>query len=67
MRSAPYAADPLEFLARVLVHIPDNGYVTTRYRGGYATPLRHAGEGGAGNGVMANRVVLDIAAPAAVV
>ena len=28
--------DPLEFLARVLVHIPDNGHVTTRYYGGYA-------------------------------
>ena len=24
-------ADPLEFLARVLVHIPDEGHVTTRY------------------------------------
>ena len=23
--------DPLEFLARVLVHIPDKGHVTTRY------------------------------------
>ena len=26
-------ADPLEFLARVLVHIPDKGHVTTRYYG----------------------------------
>ena len=25
--------DPLEFLARVLVHIPDKGQVTTRYYG----------------------------------
>ena len=29
-------ADPLEFLARVLVHIPDKGHVTTRYVGWYA-------------------------------
>jgi hypothetical protein len=29
-------ADPLEFLARVLVHIPDKGHVTTRYFGWYA-------------------------------
>jgi len=29
-------ADPLEFLARVLVHIPDRGHVTTRYYGWYA-------------------------------
>ncbi|MBK9409741.1 MAG: transposase [Gemmatimonadetes bacterium] len=28
--------DPLEFLARVLVHIPDKGQVTTRYYGWYA-------------------------------
>ena len=28
--------DPLEFLARVLVHIPDQGHVTTRYYGWYA-------------------------------
>jgi hypothetical protein len=27
--------DPLEFLARVLVHIPDKGHVTTRYYGWY--------------------------------
>jgi len=26
-------ADPLEFLARVLVHIPDKGHVTSRYCG----------------------------------
>ena len=25
--------DPLEFLARVLTHIPDKGQVTTRYYG----------------------------------
>jgi hypothetical protein len=28
--------DPLEFLALVLVHIPDKGHVTTRYYGWYA-------------------------------
>ena len=28
--------DPLEYLARVLVHIPDKGHVTTRYYGWYA-------------------------------
>ncbi|MDO8793452.1 MAG: transposase, partial [Vicinamibacterales bacterium] len=46
-------ADPLEFLARVLVHIPDKGQVTTRYYGWYAIwlvrqpPPRHAPPGGA--------------------
>ncbi len=29
-------ADPLEVLARVLVHIPGKGHVTTRYHGWYA-------------------------------
>ena len=33
-------ADPLEFLARVLVHIPDKGHVTTRYDGCYANRPR---------------------------
>ena len=33
-------ADPLEFLARVLVHIPDKGHVTTRYCGWYANRPR---------------------------
>ena len=33
-------ADPLEFLARVLVHIPDKGHVTTRYYGWYANRPR---------------------------
>ena len=33
-------ADPLEFLARVLVHIPDKGHVTTRYYGCYANRPR---------------------------
>ena len=33
-------ADPLEFLARVLVHIPDQGHVTTRYDGWYANRPR---------------------------
>ena len=33
-------ADPLEFLARVLVHVPDKGHVTTRYYGWYANRPR---------------------------
>jgi len=33
-------ADPLAFLARVLVHIPDTGHVTTRYDGWYANRPR---------------------------
>ena len=33
-------ADPLEVLARVLVHLPDTGQVTTRYSGWYANRLR---------------------------
>jgi hypothetical protein len=33
-------ADPLEFLARALVHIPDKGHVTTRYYGWYANRPR---------------------------
>ena len=33
-------ADPLEFLARVLTHIPDKGQVTTRYYGWYANRPR---------------------------
>ncbi|MFN5200455.1 MAG: transposase, partial [Gemmatimonas sp.] len=32
--------DPLEFLARVLVHIPDKGHVTTRYYGWYVNRPR---------------------------
>ena len=32
--------DPLEFFARVLVHIPDKGHVTTRYYGWYANRPR---------------------------
>jgi hypothetical protein len=32
--------DPLEFLARVLLHIPDKGQVTTRYYGWYANRPR---------------------------
>ena len=32
--------DPLEFRARVLVHIPDKGHVTTRYYGWYANRPR---------------------------
>ncbi|MDP1859762.1 MAG: transposase [Gemmatimonadaceae bacterium] len=33
-------ADPLEFLARVLVHIPDKGHVTKRYDGWHANRPR---------------------------
>lgn len=33
-------ADPLEFLARVLVHVPDKGHVTTWYDGWYANRPR---------------------------
>ena len=33
-------ADALEFLARVVVHIPDKGQVTTRYYGWYANRPR---------------------------
>lgn len=32
--------DPLEFLTRALVHIPDKGHVTTRYCGWYANRAR---------------------------
>jgi len=32
--------DPLAFLGRVLVHIPDKGHVTTRYDGWYASRPR---------------------------
>ena len=32
--------DPLEFLARVLLHIPDKGHVTARYYGWYANRPR---------------------------
>lgn len=42
------AADPLEFLARVLVHIPDKGQVTTRYyRVARQSAARDAAPGGA--------------------
>ena len=40
-------ADALEFLARVLVHIPDKGHVTTRYYGWCANRprgIRHHAE-----------------------
>jgi hypothetical protein len=36
----PETVDPLEFLVRVLVHIPDKGHVTTRYDGWYASRPR---------------------------
>jgi len=38
--AGPETVDPLEFLARVLVHIPDKGHVTTRYYGWYANRPR---------------------------
>jgi hypothetical protein len=50
--------DPLEFLARVLVHIPDKGHVTTRYYGWYAnrpraTTRTHRGQPPVGEGPTA--------------
>jgi hypothetical protein len=43
--------EPLEFLARVLTHIPDKGQITTRYYGWYSNRTRgerrQAAEGGA--------------------
>ena len=53
-------ADPLESLARVLVHIPDTDHVTTRYDGWYANrprgiPFRDAGHGGVHGGRRAAR------------
>ena len=41
--AGPETADRLEFLARVLTHIPDEGQVTTRNYGWYAT--RRTGSG----------------------
>jgi hypothetical protein len=38
--AGPETVDPLEFLVRVLVHIPDKGQVTTRYYGWYANRPR---------------------------
>ncbi len=38
--SGTESVDPLEFLARVLVHIPDRGHVTTRYYGWHANRPR---------------------------
>jgi len=32
--------DPIEFLARVVVHIPDKRHITTRYDGWYANCRR---------------------------
>ena len=45
-------ADPLEFLARVLVHIPEKGHVTTQYYGWYANRPR-------GMRVKASPVAMD--------
>ena len=46
--------DPREFMARVLMHIPDKGHVTARNDGGYANrpcgiPFRDAASGRAGH------------------
>ena len=38
--AGPETVDPLEVLARVLVHIPEKGHVTTRYSGWYANRPR---------------------------
>ena len=38
--AGPETVDPLAFLARVLVHVPDKGHVTTRYYGWYANRPR---------------------------
>ena len=39
-RAPPETADPLEFRARVLTHIPNKGQVPTRYYGWYANRPR---------------------------
>jgi len=54
------AVDPLEFLARVLVHIPDKGHVTTRYYGWYANRPR----GMRGKVATASAVVPPVIVPA---
>ena len=54
-------ADPLEVLARVLVHIPDKGHVTTRYDGWYANRPRDMRRGAVP--VAADVVVPIVAAP----
>ena len=53
--------DPLEFLARVLVHIPDTGHVTTRYYGWYANRLR--GRRGKAEAAAADGPPAMVAAP----
>jgi len=40
LTAGPETADPLAFLARGLVHIPDKGHVTTRSYGWYANRPR---------------------------
>ena len=50
--------DPLEFLARGLVHLPNKGHVTTRYDGGYANRPR---------GVRGKSVPATAAVPPAIV
>ena len=50
--------DPVEFLARVLVHIPDKGHVTTRYYGWYANRPR---------GMRRKAEPTEVAAPPAIV
>jgi len=53
--------DPLEFLARVRVHIPDRGHVTTRYYGWYAN--RPRGVRGKAAPAAANEPPAMVAAP----
>jgi hypothetical protein len=51
-------ADALEFLARVLVRIPDKGHVTTRYYGWFANRprgMRRQAEPGTADAPPANR------------
>jgi hypothetical protein len=46
------SADPLEFLARLVVHIPDKGQVMTRYYGWYANRPRGVRKKLAGDSVL---------------
>ncbi|MEK7667130.1 MAG: transposase [Gemmatimonadota bacterium] len=51
------ALDPLEFLARLLTHIPDPGQVMTRYYGWYASRTRGMRRRQAAGGVAAEEPV----------
>jgi len=55
------APDPLEFLARLITHIPDRGQVMTRYYGWYASRTRRvrrcqAAEGAESRGPSRSRI-----------